>query len=158
MHYPTAEEISDYMESTAMPAVEEVAAELAKQGASVYCERGLVPETDIPQIDLHVDFGEQGMFKYQAYPIEYSVPNFALRIHAAEETYYQVEVFSATGSSGHDIFGYTKEQVISDVLDAYERHLAVLTMSDADGGGSVTLNTGAIPNDWDHVRTRGNHE
>ena len=158
MHYPTAEEISDYMESTAMPAVEEVAAELAKQGASVYCERGLVPETDIPQIDLHVDFGEQGMFKYQAYPIEYSVPNFALRMYAAEETYYQVEVFSATGSSGHDIFGYTKEQVISDVLDAYERHLAVLTMSDADGGGSVTLNTGAIPDDWDHVRTRGNHE
>ena len=141
-----------------MPAIEEVAAELAKQGASVYCERGLVPETDIPQVDLHVDYGEQGMFKYQAYPIEYSVPNFALKVHAAEETYYQVEVFSATGSSGHDIFGYTMEQVISDVLDAYERHLTVLTMNDADGGGSVTLNTGAIPNDWDHDRTRGAHE
>lgn len=158
MHYPTVQETAAYMESTAMPAIEEVAAELAKQGASVYCERGLVPETDIPQVDLHVDYGEQGMFKYQAYPIEYSVPNFALKVHAAEETYYQVEVFSATGSSGHDIFGYTKEQVISDVLDAYERHLTVLTMNDADGGGSVTLNTGAIPNDWDHDRTRGAHE
>ncbi len=131
MHYPTAKEVSDYMESTAMPAVEEVAAELEKQGAEVYCVRGTVPETDIPQVDLHVDFGQEGMFKYQAYPVEYSVPNFALRMQASEQTYYRVEVFSATGSSGHDIFGYGKEQVISDILDAYERHLAVLTMSDA---------------------------
>ena len=158
MHYPTAKEVSDYMESTAMPAVEEVAAELEKQGAEVYCVRGTVPETDIPQVDLHVDFGQEGMFKYQAYPVEYSVPNFALRMQASEQTYYRVEVFSATGSSGHDIFGYGKEQVISDILDAYERHLAVLTMSDADGGSTVTLNTGAIPDDWDHVRTRGTSE
>lgn len=158
MHYPTAKEVSEYMEATAMPAVEEVAAELQKQGADVYCVRGVVPDTEIPQVDLHVDFGDQGMFKYQAYPVEYSVPSFALRMQTAEETYHRVEVFSATGSSGQDIFGYSKEQVITDVLDAYERHLAVLTMHDADGASPVTLSTGVIPDDWDHVRTRGASE
>ena len=161
MHYPSAQEVAEYMESTALPAVEEVATELEKQGVEVYCVRGSVPETGsgveggLPQIDLHVDFGDQGMFKYQAYPVEYSVPHFALRLSAPEETFHRVEVFSATGSSGQDIFGYSKEQVITDVLDAYERHLAVLTMNDADGGGPVTLNTDSIPDDWDHNRTRG---
>ncbi|NLS08846.1 choline BCCT transporter BetT [Nesterenkonia sp. MY13] len=164
MHYPSGKEISEYMENTAMPAVEEVAAELEKQGATVYCERGTVPETEaeidggIPQIDLHVDFGDQAMFKYQAYPIEYSVPNFALRLNTSEETYYRVEVFSATGSAGYDVYGYSKEQLICDILDAYERHLVVLRMNDDDGAAPVPLNPDSIPDDWDHVRTRGTSE
>ncbi|WP_300345634.1 choline BCCT transporter BetT [Nesterenkonia sp.] len=154
MHYPTAEEVGQYVDSVAAPAVEEVASALTEQGAEVTCSRGVVEDTQLPHVDLHVYFGDQAMFKYQAYPVEYSVPNFALNFRSTEQTFYRVEVFSATGSAGHDIFGYTKDQVISDVLDAYERHLAVLTMNDDDGGTPVTLNTGAIPDDWDHVRTR----
>ncbi|MDR5713148.1 high-affinity choline transporter BetT, partial [Nesterenkonia flava] len=155
MHYPSSEEVTEYMDSVAIPAVEEVAAELREQGADVRCSRGTIEETEIPHVDLHVYFGEQSMFKYQAYPVEYSVPNFALNFRSAEQTYYRVEIFSATGSAGHDVFGYSKEQIISDVLDAYERHLAVLTMNDDAGGSPMTLNTGSIPDDWDHVRTRG---
>ena len=154
MHYPSASEVAEYMENVVLPAIEDVAAELKKQGADVTCGRGTVEDTNLPHVDLHVYFGEQGMFKYQAYPVEYSVPNFAVHFRPTEETYHQVEIFSATGSSGHDIFGYSKTQVISDVLDAYERHLAVLTMSDAAGSTPVTLDTDTIPDDWDHDRTR----
>jgi choline/glycine/proline betaine transport protein len=30
------------------------------------------------------------------------------------------------GSQGNDLVGYTKEQVINDVLDRYERHMTFL--------------------------------
>lgn len=153
MHYPTAEEINEYMDSVAAPAVEEVAAELQSRGADVECSRGTVPDTDIPHVDLVVNFNDQSEFKYQAYPVAYSVPSFAPNFRTRDDTYYQVEIFSATGSVGHDIFGYTHDQVITDVLDAYERHLAMLTMNE-ETGHPVQLNGGKVPGDWDHDRTR----
>ena len=156
MHYPTAAETTEYLQSVAIPAVEEVAAELKEQGGEVTCVRGRVEESGQPDVDLHVYFGEKSMFKYQVYPVEYSVPSFATRFRPTDETYYQVEVFSATGSSGHDIFGYSQEQVIADILDAYEQHVTVLTLDESEGNTRpTTLNADSIPTDWDSVRTRG---
>ena len=40
-----------------------------------------------------------------------------------------MEVFSLEGSHGYDLMGYTKEQVITDVLDHYEQHLEFLTLT-----------------------------
>lgn len=156
MHYPTAAEVTDYINEVAIPAVEEVAAELKRQGVDeVTCTQGTAEESGLPEVDLHVYFGETSMFKYQAYPVEYSVPTFATRFRPSEETYYRVEVFSATGSSGQDIFGYSQEQLIADIIDAYERHLTVLTMHDSEGHDRpTTLDPEAVPTDWDSVRTR----
>ncbi|RJN32164.1 choline BCCT transporter BetT [Nesterenkonia natronophila] len=152
MQYPTAAEVTTYMNTVAAPAIEEVAAELESQGAQVRCSRGTVPGTDIPHMDLHVFFGDQPEFKYQAYPIAHSVPSFAPRLRTQDEVCYQVEIFSATGSLGHDIFGYTQEQIITDVIDSYQRHLAVLTMNE-EAGRPVTMELGQVPDEWDHDRT-----
>ncbi len=151
MRYPSADEVATYISESAVPAIQEVAAEMKSQGAQVTCERGMVPDTDIPHIDLNVHFGEQGVFKYQIYPVEYSVPNFA-GYQSESDTYWKVEVFSATGSAGHDLFGYTHDQVITDVLDAYERHLAVMTMNE-NAGSPIGLTVGDVPADWDNDRT-----
>ena len=43
-----------------------------------------------------------------------------------------MEVFALEGSHGYDLMGYTKEQVITDVLDHYERHLQFLHLNRAD--------------------------
>ncbi|NDK30857.1 choline BCCT transporter BetT [Nesterenkonia haasae] len=153
MHYPDEAEVTKFMNNVAAPAIEEVAAELEKQGAQVTCSRGTVPGTDIPHTDLHVFFGDRAEFKYQVYPIAYSVPSFAPRLRTRDETYYQVEIFSATGSLGHDVFGYSQEQIITDVIDSYERHLAVLTMNE-EAGSPVTMEVGQVPDNWDHDRTR----
>jgi choline/glycine/proline betaine transport protein len=152
MQYPTEAEVTTYMNTVAAPAIEEVAAELESQGAQVRCSRGTVPGTDMPHMDLHVFFGDQPEFKYQAYPIAHSVPSFAPRLRTQDEVCYQVEIFSATGSLGHDIFGYTQEQIITDVIDSYQRHLAVLTMNE-EAGRPVTMELGQVPDDWDHDRT-----
>ncbi|MGO2112338.1 MAG: choline BCCT transporter BetT [Pseudoclavibacter sp.] len=154
MEYPDDGTTTAFMNDVVVPAVEEVAAELKKQEAEVTCERGTVEDTEIPQIDLHVYFDEQPMFKYQAYPVEYSVPSFAIKASNTDATYQKVEIFSATGSPGYDISGYSKDQVIADILDAYQRHLTMLTLSDTEPGSTVALDTSAIPTDWDHVRTR----
>ncbi|GAA1188228.1 choline BCCT transporter BetT [Nesterenkonia xinjiangensis] len=152
MTFPTAKQVTRYLEETAIPAVEEVAAELKDQGADVTCTRGLLADTELPQIDLHVRFGDQNEFKYQVYPIAYSAPNFAQNMKAVEDVYFRVEIFSANGSQGHDIMGYTKDQVITDILDAYERHLTFLTLS--EDVNTQSLGTGGhIPDEWDHDRT-----
>ncbi|WP_238385061.1 choline BCCT transporter BetT [Nesterenkonia muleiensis] len=152
MHYPSETETVEYMDTVAVPAVEEVAEELRKRGAEVTCTRGVVEGTEIPQVDLHVYFGDQPMFKYQPYAVQYPVPTFVLKTRRSGEVFQKVEVFSATGSTGYDILGYTKEQVIADILDAYERHLSMLQLSDQSGHAPVAIDTGSIPNDWDHVR------
>lgn len=151
MRYPTAPEVSAYIAESAAPAVEEVAAELKAKGVAVSCNRGVVPDTDIPHIDLTVDFGDQGLFKYQVYPVEYSVPSFA-GYQSPHDTYWKVEVFSATGSLGHDIFGYTHDQVVTDILDSYARHLAMMTMNENDGS-RIPLTVGQVPASWDNDRT-----
>jgi len=42
-----------------------------------------------------------------------------------------------TGSGGYDLMGLTKEQIIDDVLDRYEAHLAFLTFSSESATASV---------------------
>jgi choline/glycine/proline betaine transport protein len=42
---------------------------------------------------------------------------------AAKSTYYRLETFLLEGSQGNDLMDYSKEQVITDILDQYERHL-----------------------------------
>jgi choline/glycine/proline betaine transport protein len=109
----------------------------------------------VPFIDLVVSFPDAEDFKYQAYPVAYSVPSFAANLATVRDVYYRIEIFSRTGSRGRDIMGYTKDQVISDVLDAYDAHIMYLTMSDEIGTATGTIPVTA-PDHWDdadHVDT-----
>jgi choline/glycine/proline betaine transport protein len=147
MSYASATDITRYVEDVAAPAVEEVAAELRSMGADVTCHRGTHPESSVPYVDLVVRFPDQDDFKYQAYPVEYSVPSFALNLSAVKDTFYRLEIFSAHGSRGRDIMGYTKEQVISDILDAYDMHLLFMSMN-GDKGVPTGLVQVTAPREW----------
>ena len=128
--------------------MEEVASELRSLGADVACQRGAHPDHGVPFIDLVVSFPDAEDFKYQAYPVAYSVPSFAANLSTVRDVYYRIEIFSRTGSRGRDIMGYTKDQVISDVLDAYDAHIMYLTMSDEIGTATGTIPVTA-PDTWD---------
>ena len=147
MSYASAPQITRYVNNVAAPAIEEVADELTKLGADVHCHRGEHSDYPIPHIDLTVHFTGQEDFKYQAYPVAYPVPNFAANIAVSRDVYFQLEVFSATGSRGQDIMGYTKEQVISDVLDAYDAHVAFMTLT-GDKGAPASLMNAEVPDQW----------
>lgn len=148
MAFPTAEQTARFIEDTAQPALEAVGAELDGLGVEVHYHRGTHPEYPIPYADLVVCFPDQDDFKYQAYPVAHAVPNFAANLAVVRDVYFRVEVFSATGSRGHSIMGYTRDQVIADVLDAYEAHLNYMTLT-GDAGAPTGEVHAAAPQKWE---------
>ncbi|WP_338905249.1 hypothetical protein [Streptomyces nigra] len=53
-------------------------------------------------------------------------PAFALRSVEKRDTYVRFEVRLAEGNQDYDVMGYSKEQLIADALDQYERYLEFL--------------------------------
>jgi choline/glycine/proline betaine transport protein len=147
MSFPSAAETEKYLEETAAPAIEEVAAELKGLGLDVTCHRGTHPDYPISYVDLVVRFPHQDEFKYEAYPVAAQVPNFAVNLNVDEDVYYTLEIFSATGSRGHDILGYTKDQVIADVLDAYDAHVEYMELVGDKGTPTGEAHT-PVPEFW----------
>ena len=57
------------------------------------------------------------------------MPTFSGKATRDTEVYYRLEVFSQAGSGGYDLMGLTRQQVIDDVLERYEAHIASLTVA-----------------------------
>ena len=147
MSFPGKKPVMRYLDRVVQPALEQVAEAIRDRGGEVTLHREPAEEVGIDQIDLQVGFGEEMSFRYQVYPVEHLTPSFAGLVHLdsdADIYYYRLEVFTLTGSLGYDIYGYTQEQLISDVLDLYERHLEFLHMQ-ADLPGTSDLSDNADP-------------
>lgn len=69
--------------------------------------------------------GEQD-FSYEIWPAKCKMPSFSIRTTRSDAHYYRLEVHLAEGGQGYDLYGYSQEQVIADILDQYERHLYFL--------------------------------
>ncbi|AZA08298.1 choline BCCT transporter BetT [Corynebacterium pseudopelargi] len=143
--WPSAQRCQHYLEQTVQPALEQVAAELRDRGLNTHLVSSAVSDIPVRSLDLTVDLGEEQNFRYQLFPVENPVPSFT-RNTVGGEVYYRLEVFDHTGSLGYDVFGYTQEQLIDNVLDLYERHLEFLHMqrdipgrSDMSGGASPVM-------------------
>lgn len=140
--YPDARAISRYMQGTVEPALAEVSAALCDAGVNAEIEKGHDPATQLPYITLteHMD-GEQD-FIYQVYPVASQTPKYLLATDREDDLYFRLEPFAITGSRGYDIYGYTKEQIIHDVLDNHERHLEFIRLS---GVTPVEIARGVTP-------------
>lgn len=147
MSFPSAAETQAYVENTAAPAIGEVADELRELGLDVTLTREPHPEYPIDFVDLLVKFPGQDDFKYQAYPVPGQVPNFAVNLNVDHDVYFTLEIFSATGSRGHNILGYSKEQVIADVLDAYDIHVEYMSLTGDRGTPTADVH-GTAPALW----------
>jgi hypothetical protein len=67
---------------------------------------------------------------------------------AGSDVQYRLEVFTQTGSEGYGLMGLTKEQVINDVLDRYEAHLAFLRYStEHDYASTLTPPKPSLPSE-----------
>lgn len=147
MSFPGKKPVMRYLDRVVQPALEQVADAIKERGGEVTLHREPAEEVGIDQIDLQVGFGEEMSFRYQVYPVEHLTPSFAGLVHLdsdADIYYYRLEVFTLTGSLGYDVYGYTQEQLISDVLDLYERHLEFLHMQ-SDLPGTSDLSDNADP-------------
>jgi choline/glycine/proline betaine transport protein len=55
----------------------------------------------------------------------YAMPSFTYADRPArrkQDRYYRAEVQLLEGGQDYDVMGYSKEQIITDVLSQYERH------------------------------------
>ena len=138
MNYPGTRYTKQMMETVCYPAMEEVAQELRLRGAYVEL-KSLPPEEGehLGHLDLLVHMGEEQNFVYQIWPQQYSVPGFTYRARSGKSTYYRLETFLLEGSQGNDLMDYSKEQVITDILDQYERHLNFIHLHREAPGHSV---------------------
>ena len=114
------------MEQQVRPAMEAVAEQ--------FREKSLRVETELDpanaSLSLEVGHGEETPFLYRVVMRGYFTPSFAVAgldaRNLRNRRYYRAEVHLAEGSQDYDLVGYSREQIINDMLDQYERHLQFL--------------------------------
>ncbi|MFY3758178.1 high-affinity choline transporter BetT, partial [Escherichia coli] len=120
--------------------MQEVARELELRGAKVeFSEVPPAEEERLPHLELLVHLGEEQNFIYQIWPQRYSVPGFTYRARSGKSHYYRLETFLMEGTQGNDLMDYSKEQVIGDILDQYEKHLNFLHIHREAPGNTLTF-------------------
>ncbi len=126
VHFPSRDEVYRFLDSTVRPAIEEVTAVFVEKGLNVVTQ----PDPANDSVSLEIGHGEERPFIYQVQMRGYFTPSFARGGMGSKELnnrrYYRAEVHLAEGSQDYDLVGYTKEQIINDILDQYERHLQFL--------------------------------
>lgn len=136
LSFPTFRQVRQFLEETVRPALDEVANEFIKQGYDV--ERSTVIDGyGVEEPLLRISMEEFRAFHYHVAIVEAPVPMFSGRMTRETDVYYRLEVFTQTGSGGYDLMGLTKQQVIDDILERYEAHLAFLTHSTETDTASV---------------------
>ena len=135
MNYPGTRYTSQMMETVCFPAMEEVAQELRLRSAYVEL-KNLPPEEGETR-----GTGSAGAYGRRAELClsDLAAAVFGARVYlprARKSTYYRLETFLLEGS-GNDLMDYSKEQVITDILDQYERHLNFIHLHREAPGNSV---------------------
>ncbi|MCO3212675.1 UNVERIFIED_CONTAM: choline BCCT transporter BetT [Pseudomonas aeruginosa] len=126
VHFPSRDEVYRFMNDVVRPAISEV--------SEVFREKGLAVDAQLDpgnaSLSLEIGHGEQHRFLYQVLMRGYFTPSFARAgmggLHLKNRRYFRAEAHLAEGSQDYDLMGYTKEQIINDMLDQYERHLQFL--------------------------------
>ncbi|CAL4861000.1 choline BCCT transporter BetT [Microbacterium sp. MM2322] len=144
--FPTREKALSYLEKTAERALREVEAELSAVGVDVSYSRSDVPDADLPTLVLSARFPDHADFVYQVYPVVEELPSYARRTPRRSDLYYRLETFTATGSRGYDVYGYTAEQLIADAVAHYESHMEFLRVT-PDGRDASIVEDAPVP-DW----------
>lgn len=97
--YPSRCDVSQFLERTVRPALDEVATEFRNQGCEV--ERGAVTGTrGIECPLLRVGMDARHAFNYQVAIVEAPVPMFSGKMARETEIYFRLEVVTQSGSGG----------------------------------------------------------
>lgn len=117
-HFHDRHEIAAFLTGTAQPALEAVAVQMQ--------ESGLTPMStqDEDHLDLTVPHGDYGLFRYTIRARSFRAPSFAWAetdADAAEGRHYRAIAYSSEGDQPHDVTGYSRDQLINDLLNRYAR-------------------------------------
>ncbi|MBB5915206.1 choline/glycine/proline betaine transport protein [Nocardia transvalensis] len=123
--YPGPAATRRFVTNTVIPALREVADEFTRTGYTATVDESGRSE-GMPSPTLVVDQASEPRFEYCVWPVSAPTPTYAVLAQRSADRYFRCEVYLAEGSQGYSLNGYSREQIIGDVLDQYERHLAYL--------------------------------
>lgn len=123
MHYPHLKsEITQYIEHDVKLAFESVKAELIRRHLNV-----VIRQIE-DGVEIKVDHQNEMNFVYQVVARETLPASFMAESFEEPHLYYQAEVFLKDGGQGYDVMDWTKDDLIQDIIDQYERHLHFLSL------------------------------
>ncbi|GHF31348.1 choline transporter [Kordiimonas sediminis] len=128
--HPSKAKVEDFITRIARPALHDVMREIEAQDTSA--EAFLADDS----ADLIITHQGEPSFRLAIKPVPHKAPVFAMATatgndSGADEQYYRAEVFLSDGGQNYDIYGYSHEQVIHEVLNHYNRHMHYLNLSRA---------------------------
>ena len=126
--FPRRSHVNRFIDEVVLPGFEEVAVELRKQGYSVE-----VISDEKKRSKLEVQHNQEVNFIYEVRPRAYVQPDFIMPETTEadledreERKYFRAEVHLMEGGQDYDIMGWSREEVIDDILDQYEQHMHFL--------------------------------
>lgn len=129
VQFPRRTHVNRFIEEVIAVAFAEVGEELHKQGIAYQVQR----EEYNGRARLEVFHGEEVDFLYEVRPKAYVQPTFLVTqtTNSTEDTheekkYFRAEVYLREGGQNYDVMGWTKDQIINDILDQYEKHMHFL--------------------------------
>ncbi|MEM7097665.1 MAG: choline BCCT transporter BetT [Pseudomonadota bacterium] len=126
LRYPSQSEVKGFIDRVVQPALSEFSQELHQHGMDV---RIVDPERS-NGVRLDVMHGTEIDFSYSVLIRSYKRPHDALvsdnHTTDGDEQYFRAEVHLAEGGQDYDLMGWSKEQVLHDLLEQYEKHLHFL--------------------------------
>ena len=123
--FPRRSHVNRFIDEVVLPSFEEIAIELRKQGYAVEVISG-----DDKRTKLEVQHNQEVNFVYEIRPRAYVQPDFVIpdddEEDREERKYFRAEVHLLEGGQDYDIMGWSREEVIDDILDQYEQHMHFL--------------------------------
>ncbi|WP_295477179.1 choline BCCT transporter BetT [uncultured Pseudomonas sp.] len=120
--FPRRAHVVRFISEVAKPACLSVADEWRRQGYQCQVDDG-----EDGSVRLTVGPTDNPEYLYQVVPKAYAMPSFVLSDSQSDERkYFRAEVYLREGGQDHDVMGWSREDVIGDILDQYERHMHFL--------------------------------
>jgi choline/glycine/proline betaine transport protein len=127
--HPNRARVEAFIEQRVRPALAQVAEEIENINTSAQAE------LKEDRAELIIRHGGESDFRYAVKPQGYLKPTFAFPDLSDEDErrdrYFRAEVHLIEGGKGYDIFGYSKDQIIHDVLNQYHNHIQYLHLARA---------------------------
>ncbi|MYZ42081.1 BCCT family transporter [Schauerella aestuarii] len=117
---PRRTHVVRFIADTVRPAFNDVAEAWRKEGYTV-----TVSEPEEEAAEIVVSHNDLLDFTYAVHAEEHTRPSLSARDHAKlddDAKYFRAEVHLREGGQDYDIMGWTRDDVIGDILDQYERH------------------------------------
>lgn len=129
LSHPGKAKINSFLQETVLPALNEVAKEIEEHDCRASAK--------ISKDPIAITIGHEGEpdFQFSVVAKGYHAPAFALNeadlTEPKSEKVFRAEVHLAEGGQDYDIYGYTRDQIIHEVLNQYNRHIHFLHLARA---------------------------